>query len=428
MTIFERLRIPGPKPNLIFGNAIDIAKQGSSKVFPNWTKKYGPIVGFYIGGRPQVLVTDLNLVRQIMIKDFNLFSTRHIVVPGGIHPQFQFRGTVLWTKGNFWRQLRSTMSPWFSSSKLSRMESLMMQSIEETINDLDQKVKCTDELNLKPIVEELSFSISTKSFLGQNISLNCEGHKRILEAVTPKLQKSLLAMAMLLFPSLTFIAYPLRAMWETLRMKMAWSPEGFCCHIVERVVKIRKDAKVKTIDILQFLLDNERVESTTESTTTDNTIPDSSLATRKLSLEDITSNAFIFLIAGYETVSTTLQFTIYNLVNNQDIQDQLRNELKRQIEIDGNGANLKTFTKVPLLLYTIKETLRLFPPASPGTSRFAEETYEHDGFLIPKGTGIFIGVSSIHNDPKLWFEPEKFKPERFAKEYNKLSFLPFGAG
>lgn len=81
MTIFKRLRIPGPSPNFILGNLIDISREGLHGTFPKWTKKYGPIVGFYVGGRPQLVITDLELIRRVLIKDFNKFSNRSQSIP-----------------------------------------------------------------------------------------------------------------------------------------------------------------------------------------------------------------------------------------------------------------------------------------------------------------------------------------------------------
>lgn len=106
MTSFKRLGICGPKPNLIFGNLLDIAEEGYLTVFPKWTKKYGPIVGFYIGGVPQVLITDFELIRRVLIRDFHIFSNRNEVIPGSVHPQSQLQNMILWKNGNEWRQLR----------------------------------------------------------------------------------------------------------------------------------------------------------------------------------------------------------------------------------------------------------------------------------------------------------------------------------
>lgn len=68
------------------------------------------------------------------------------------------------------------------------------------------------------------------------------------------------------------------------------------------------------------------------------------------------------------------------------------------------------------------------PPASMGMARSALHNYEYKGYQIPKGTGVFVDVFSIHYDPQLWPEPYKFKPERFKNDYDKFTFLPFGVG
>lgn len=53
-----------------------------------------------------------------------------------------------------------------------------------------------------------------------------------------------------------------------------------------------------------------------------------------------------------------------------------------------------------------------------------------DGYKLPEGTEIGLFAYAIHRDPKIWTDPECFKPERFAEENNRIpfSFLPFCAG
>ena len=54
------------------------------------------------------------------------------------------------------------------------------------------------------------------------------------------------------------------------------------------------------------------------------------------------------------------------------------------------------------------------------------------GVKIPADTAIFIPVYSIHRDPEIWPNPEKFDPERFSPEAKQsrdpYTFLPFGQG
>jgi cytochrome P450 len=58
---------------------------------------------------------------------------------------------------------------------------------------------------------------------------------------------------------------------------------------------------------------------------------------------------------------------------------------------------------------------------------------EFHGYLIPKGSVLFLNVNDAHHDPKYWDEPDIFKPERFlddsgTKLVKHEALIPFGAG
>lgn len=439
MSLFERLGIPGPKPNFIFGHLIDMKREGLNGVFPRWTKKYGPIVGFYIGGRPQVLTTDLEFIRKVMIKDFRMFSDRSQCIPGGIHPIPELQRTIAWAHVDLWRNLRASITPSFSTYKLNAMEPLMMTTINELLSELSKKSENDREFNIQPLLSEYMFSTSIKCIFGLNCSLNRSSReaKSISETIHTHLEKSILALVMILFPSLTMIAYPLRRLWEQFRFYMMWSPEGVTHNIAKRIVQMRRNAKSESLDFLQLLMNAKIVQSTSdtdlEMSSKDVKVNDDPLIKtvhlENLSEAQIVSNAMIFLLASNETTSVTLQFALHNLMTHQNIQEKLRDELRKAVGMNSKGIyEASSLTKVPLLRNVIKETLRMFAPGAPITCRVANENYEYQGITIPKGTPIYIGVASIHYDPYLWPEPEKFLPERFENGYDKIAYLPFGVG
>lgn len=57
---------------------------------------------------------------------------------------------------------------------------------------------------------------------------------------------------------------------------------------------------------------------------------------------------------------------------------------------------------------------------------------EFRGYTIPKGTVILPNLWSVHRDPALWDDPDRFNPERFLDDNGKLlkkeCFIPFGIG
>ena len=451
MTLFKRLNIPGPSPNFIFGNSLKLAKDGSVRTFPKWTQTYGPIVGFYIGGHPQLLVTDPEVVHRVLTKDFAYFANRNELIPGG--PQPMLRKMLVWSHDNEWRHLRATMTSSFSAAKLRAMEPLMMSSIAKLLTELDEKAKSGQEFNVTPSIAETTFSTAAKCMLGLDLSLYKLNNEveAVLELARPRFEKSLLAMAMILFPSTTTFLYPIRVLWEKIRFYFRWSAEGICYNILSKIVNHRKETDIDYRDFLQLLLDSSKVRSTTDdielemsdgatmarimsvrgisqtlrrmSIFTDNATP-----TDGLTEEEVVANALLFLLGGFETTSVTLQFVIHMLINHQDIQEELREEVRRAVFLDGGTVTWESMAAIPLLEQVIKETLRIYPPSSPFTSRVTKQDYEYNDLRIPTGTGIFIGVSSIHKDPRYWPEPELFKPDRFEHVYNKLAFLPFGNG
>ncbi|XP_076351943.1 thromboxane-A synthase-like isoform X2 [Tachypleus tridentatus] len=76
LSFFQNLGIPGPKPNFIFGSLREFQTKGAIKCREEWIKKYGNICGFYYGRLSIIIVADLDLLKQIQIKDFHKFTGR----------------------------------------------------------------------------------------------------------------------------------------------------------------------------------------------------------------------------------------------------------------------------------------------------------------------------------------------------------------
>lgn len=151
--------------------------------------------------------------------------------------------------------------------------------------------------------------------------------------------------------------------------------------------------------------------------------------------KEIVANSILAVMAGSETTSTVLTFTIHNLVNHQDVQDRLRDELckfKTDSEMNGNELDVEALNDLPYLHAVLNETMRIYPSAPAFLSRIATSDFHHKSFTIPKGAFVYASLWSLHRDARYWPEPEKFKPERFLPENRDsivpYSFQPFGSG
>ncbi|XP_042913407.1 cytochrome P450 3A21-like, partial [Parasteatoda tepidariorum] len=87
--------------------------------------------------------------------------------------------------------------------------------------------------------------------------------------------------------------------------------------IVDNVMSVIKSRKqnpnVKSIDLLQLMLDHRKNDD------------DESVA--GMTDEEIVANAYVFLLAGYETTATALAFTFYLLITHPEIQERLQQEI-----------------------------------------------------------------------------------------------------
>jgi cytochrome P450 len=141
--------------------------------------------------------------------------------------------------------------------------------------------------------------------------------------------------------------------------------------------------------------------------------------------DEVISNAFIMFAAGHETTATALSWMFYNLGTHLDIQKKAVAEVWNVLK--GKKVTGDDLSKLEYLNMVIKENLRIRPPVTLMLGRVAAQDVEFEGYKIPKGTRIGIGIEIVHSNPRYWPNPKEFIPERFASEQNHTPFtyLPF---
>jgi cytochrome P450 len=149
---------------------------------------------------------------------------------------------------------------------------------------------------------------------------------------------------------------------------------------------------------------------------------------RALSDDDICNELLAFMLAGHDTIATTLAYALWALGRNPDVQEKVRREVA---EI---GDRELTPEDIPHLGYAVQvlhEALRLCPPGA-AIGRAAMHDVAVDGHLVQAGTVLVVGVFALHRDPTLWNDPLRFDPDRFSTENSKgrdrWQYMPFGAG
>ncbi|GII94874.1 bifunctional cytochrome P450/NADPH--P450 reductase [Sinosporangium siamense] len=150
----------------------------------------------------------------------------------------------------------------------------------------------------------------------------------------------------------------------------------------------------------------------------------------RLDDQNIRYQMVTFLIAGHETTSGLLSFATHLLLDNPDIL------AKAQAVVDEVlGADQPRFEDLPKLGYLdqiLRETLRLYPTAPAFGVYPKEDTVLANRYPLHKGQSLLILIPSLHRDPDVWDDPERFDPGRFSREAREnlpeKAWLPFGNG
>ena len=128
----------------------------------------------------------------------------------------------------------------------------------------------------------------------------------------------------------------------------------------------------------------------------------------------------VFILAGHDTTSSTLCYVYHTLLHNPLALQRVRAEhddifgsdltqTKTAITANPHALNRLLFT-----LAVIKETLRLYPPAS--ATREGEPGFclTQDGHQYPtEGSTIWCAHQDMHREPLYWPQPDSFIPERW---------------
>lgn len=147
--------------------------------------------------------------------------------------------------------------------------------------------------------------------------------------------------------------------------------------------------------------------------------------------DDITQNAFVVLVAGFETTSNTMALVTHMLSHHPEVQERMREELFSVVAPD-EPITYNTIQKLTYMNCVIQETIRMYPPAFAFVTREAVVDKEYGKIRIPAGTAVMAAVEYIHRDPRHWEEPDKFNPDRFLPEnksrINTMAMQAFGSG
>ncbi|VVC41020.1 Cytochrome P450, E-class, group I,Cytochrome P450,Cytochrome P450, conserved site [Cinara cedri] len=420
-TKWEKLNVPYVRPIPLFGNFLNVAL-GFEHPVDFYKRIYNELAGHQYGGlfqmrTPYLMIRDPKLINTILIKDFSYFPNR------GIYSDFSFNplsNNLFFMENPQWKVIRNKLSPAFTLGKLKLMYDQIKECGDEMMKNISKNLteNSNSEIEVKDVIGNYSIDVISTCAFG--LKLNTINEENI---VFRRYGKSLLKPSLRhLLKELSLMVTP--ALLKVIKLKdFPADALDFFDSVFRETITYREKNNIVRNDFVQVLMQARR----------DLVFNENLLPIEKFTETQIVANAFVMFLAGFETVSTTLSFCLYELALKKGIQEKLRDEIISQ-KFKNNGVIDNDFlVDLNYLDMVLAETLRKYPPTF-ALFRKASRDYHvgNDSLTIEKGQQIIIPTLSLHYDANYFPNPEVFDPERFSCEQKtkrqRGTYFPFGDG
>ncbi|KAF8813428.1 putative cytochrome P450 monooxygenase [Phlegmacium glaucopus] len=140
-----------------------------------------------------------------------------------------------------------------------------------------------------------------------------------------------------------------------------------------------------------------------------------------LSRKDISFLGAVLMDGGAVTSASFLKAFVLALLSYPECQQRIQTEIDTVIG-SARMPSLADYEQLPYLQAFVDEIHRFRPIKPIALPHMATEDITYKGYVIPKGTLLFMNTWGIMHDPDLFEEPETFRPERFLE--NKFGTKP----
>jgi cytochrome P450 len=133
--------------------------------------------------------------------------------------------------------------------------------------------------------------------------------------------------------------------------------------------------------------------------------------------EELRDELVTLLLAGHETTATSVAWAIERLLRHPDKLERLVGE----IDAFPDGGE-------QYITAVVNETLRV-RPVVPIVVRLLKEQLQVGPYTLPRGTRVTPSIYLTNRNPRVYGNPEAFRPERFLDDSPEtFSWIPFGGG
>ncbi|EOA32211.1 hypothetical protein CARUB_v10015468mg [Capsella rubella] len=367
----------------------------------NMLQTHGRTFFTWLGPIPIITIMNPEQIKQVFNRVYD-FQKPHAL------PLARLIATgLVFSDGDKWAKHRRIINPAFHCEKIKNMVPAFHQSCIEVVNEWEKLVSdkgSSCEVDVWPWLVSLSADGISRTAFGSSYKQG----KRIFQLQAELAQLIILSVQTTYIPGWQYLPTKsnrrIRAIDREIQATLRW--------IISKREREREVGEAPNDDLLSILLESNAGQAQGDG----------------MSIEDVMEECKLFYIAGQETTSVLLVWTMVLLSQHHDWQVRVREEVKQVFgdkEPDAEGLN-----QLKVMAMIFNEVLRLYPPVIQLNRAIHKETKLGD-LTLPSGVQINLPLLLVQRDTELWGnDAAEFKPERFKDGLSKArkSFFPFGWG
>ncbi|KAJ7359897.1 cytochrome P450 [Mycena albidolilacea] len=413
---------PGPPTVPILGNAHIFPTEFPHYKFTEWARQYGGLFSLKIGQDTVVVLTDAAAVKDLMDKRSSTTADRPPsylgeLVTNGLHMALA-RFTPAWKTER--RAAAAILTPQATSQHLP----IQRAEATQLLHNILHSPQASLYYNFEPIFTQFArYSIS--------VIYSVLHGRRVPQYETEEITGYIAVMhewSALLEPG---AVPPVDAIPILKRIPERWAKWKRDCKRVRNLQRARYSRLVE--ETRERMRRNQHNGSFME---------DILERQAELGMDDEMTSWFggTLLEGGTDTTTSYLQSLVLALIAYPEVQKKAHEEIDRMVG-EHRMPTLKDLEQMPYIRAIISETHRFRPVAPLGAPHATLATEEYHGYIIPKGTTIFVNMCefiSFKVKQSLFDNPEDFMPERYLLSENGTkpgvdgsdlkSTFPFGFG
>jgi cytochrome P450 len=370
--------IPGPSRWATMRGLLPVPFERFPGFLRDITARYGNVVAFALPWRSYLFVNEPALVKEILVTQQHAFSkslgTRVLRLLLG--------EGLLTSEDPLHRQMRRIVQPAFHRDRIAEYTHAM----ERDANEFADGLSDGQTLDAHAAMASLTLRIATETLFGSD------------ESDAARVVGDALRLMMGQFPYMLTPIGSLRSRLPFRKTRQFWQARSTLDAIMfDLIARRRRDGSART-DALSLLLAARDAETGYRPS-------DAQLRDEIMTL----------FIAGHETTANALTWALVLSAQHPEVDEHLAAAAR-----DGDRR---------YVAQTVKEVLRLYPPAWIIGRETLRDVTLNGGVAIPERTTVFFAPLMLHRRPDLFTEPDRFDPDRWVgAEPPPFAYVPFGGG